>query len=295
MQHPLNASFAGTLTLLGYDLPQNRVPPGTTFPITLHWRAERTTGQNLIVFNHLLDQAAIQRGGADRVPQLYYTTLLWVPGEIVTDAYDVPVAADAPPGVYWLDVGLYPSAQPTFSLPLFENGRPLDHNSVRLGPLKVGGPPPGITLPTAQPQNPLDLSFAGQITLLGFDLPTAAGNPIHNSQFTIHNLLLLTLFWCSDAMPAADYTVFIHLLDPAGNLVAQFDSPPAAGAYPTSLWDPGEIIPDEHLLPDLPPGHYTVQIGLYRPDTGQRLPVAAPIIACSEIGVSRTRLGPNSS
>ncbi len=262
MQHTVNANFAGALTLLGYDLPRRRVQPGATFPITLHWRAERAVGQNLIVFNHLLDQAAVQRGGADRTPQLYYTTLLWVPGEIVSDAYDVPVARTAPPGVYWLDVGLYPSGQPTFSLPLFASGQPLDRNSVRLGPLKVGGPPPGVTIPEAHPQNPLNISFDNQITLLGFTLTS----PIDNSQ--------LTLFWRADSPPPADYTVFIHLLDPFGNLVAQFDSPPAAGAYPTSLWDPGEIIADEHRLHDLPPGRYTLQIGLYQPDTGERLTVA---------------------
>ncbi|GIK41266.1 MAG: hypothetical protein BroJett011_50990 [Chloroflexota bacterium] len=269
MQHTVNANFGDTLTLLGYDLPQRRVQPGATFPITLHWRSERAVGQNLIVFNHLLDQAAVQRGGADRVPQLYYTTLLWVPGEIVSDAYDVPVAADAPPGVYWLDVGLYPSEQPTFSLPLFASGQPLDRNSVRLGPLKVGGPPPDVTIPEAHPQNPLNISFNSQMTLLGFTLTS----PIDNSQFTIHNSQL-TLFWRADSPPSADYTVFIHLLDPLGNLIAQFDSPPAGGAYPTSLWDPGEIIADEHRLQNLPPGRYTLQIGLYRPDTGQRLAVA---------------------
>ncbi len=264
MEHTLNANFADTLTLLGYDLPQRRVQPGESFPITLHWRAERPIGQNLIVFNHLLDANASQHGGADRVPQLYYTTLLWVPGEIVSDAYDVPVVAAAPPGVYWLDVGLYPSAQPTFSLPLFENGQPLDRNSVRLGPLKVGGPPPGVTVVASQSEESINLSFGGQITLLGY---SPAELRIDNCQLSI------TLYWRADTIPPADYTVFIHLLDPQDNLAAQFDSPPAAGAYPTSLWDPGEIIADAHRLSDLPPGRYTLQIGLYRPDTGERLAV----------------------
>jgi hypothetical protein len=220
-------------------------------------------GQNLIVFNHLLDQTAVQRGGADRIPQLHYTALLWVPGEIVSDAYDVPVAAAAPPGVYWLDVGLYPSERPTFSLPLFANGQPLNGNSVRLGPLKVGGPPPGVTLPAATPQNPLNLSFADQITLLGFDI---------NPKSKIVNL---KLYWRADSLPPADYTVFIHLLDPLGNLVAQFDSPPAAGAYPTSLWDPGQIIADEIIIP-LPSelsGSYELIVGMYDFKSGVRLTV----------------------
>lgn len=277
MQQVLNANFGNTLTLLGYDLPQRRVQPGESFPVTLHWRAERTMGQNLIVFNHLLDQAAVQHGGADRVPQLYYTTLLWVPGEIVSDAYNVPVAADAPPGVYWLDVGLYPSEQPSFSLPLFANGQPLDRNSVRLGPLKVGGPPSGVTMPAAKPENPLNISFSDQVTLLGFDL---------NPKSKIVNL---KLFWRADSPPLADYTVFIHLLDPSGNLIAQFDSPPADGAYPTTLWDPNEIIADEHLLQNLPPGRYTVQIGLYRPDTSERLAVAGSPDGAVKLGELEVR------
>ncbi|MCK6626269.1 MAG: glycosyltransferase family 39 protein [Anaerolineae bacterium] len=284
VQHLLNANFADTLTLLGYDLPQNRAQPGAAFPITLHWRAERPIGRNLIVFNHLLDANAIQRGGADRVPQLYYTTLLWVPGEIVTDAYDVPVAADAPPGVYWLDAGLYPSDQPTFSLPLFEQGQPVDRNSVRLGPLKIGGPPPGVTVPAANPQNPLNLSFGNQITLLGFTM-TRDEDQIVNRKSKIVNL---KLYWRADSPPSTDYTVFIHLLDSTGKLIAQFDQPPAAGAYPTHLWDPGEIIADEHHLTDLPAGRYTLHIGLYNPATGERLAVAGSpegVVRLAEIEV----------
>jgi hypothetical protein len=233
-------------------------------------------GQNLVIFNHLLDQNAIQRGGIDRLPQQYYTTLLWVPGEIVSDVYDVPVEATAPPGIYWLDVGLYPSDQPTFSLPLFVAGQPIDRNSVRLGPIKVGGPPPGVTITEANPEHPLNISFGDQINLLGFNLTDDNGDPISTGDILTNRKSKtqnLKLIWQTSAIPPADYTVFVHLVDPDGNLIAQADSPPAKGAYPTSLWDPGEIIVDEHEIRDLPPGHYTLQVGLYQPDTGERLPV----------------------
>ncbi len=258
LQYPLNANFAGLLTLLGYDLPQRRVAPGQSFPITLHWQANHTTGESLAVFNHLLDAAAVQRGGADRIPQNYYTTLLWVPGEIVSDSYEVPVDAGAPPGVYWLDVGLYPTNRPASSLPLQVDGQPIARNSVSIGPLKMGGPPAGVTVPTAAPQTPLDALFGGQIALLGFD--AAAGK--------------LTLYWQATTDPPADYTVFVHFVDEQGQLVAQADGPPAGGAYPTSLWAAGEIIPDTRSLPELPPGRTSVVVGLYRPDSGERLPVA---------------------
>ncbi|MCB0226588.1 MAG: hypothetical protein KDI02_23040, partial [Anaerolineae bacterium] len=50
------------------------------------------------------------------------------------------------------------------------------------------------------------------------------------------------------------------------------------GQYPTSLWDPGEIINDELTLPldDLPPGRYTPVVGLYNFTTGDRLPTKNP-------------------
>ena len=71
-----------------------------------------------------------------------------------------------------------------------------------------------------------------------------------------------------------DYTVFIHLLDSEGHIQGQADSPPSAGTYPTSVWDAGEVIADLHtisLRPNLPPGEYRLAIGLYDPETGQRL------------------------
>jgi hypothetical protein len=284
MTHVLNANFADQVTLLGYDLPQNRVELGASFPITLYLRAEQTMGQNLVIFNHLLDAEAVQRGGADRIPQNFYTTLLWVPGEIVSDSYPVSVDADAPPGVYWLDIGLYPDKQPNFSLPLFVGGQPIDRTSIQIGPIKVGGGPPDLILAKAQPQIPLTLTFSNQITLLGFDLDQSPPEA-PNLQLPISNLKSPDLpirtgkipnpkfYWQSASTSATDYTVFVHILNPAGHLVAQADAPPAAGAYPTSLWDAGEIVASEHPLPSLPPGAYTMQIGLYNPATGERLPV----------------------
>lgn len=270
----LEANFADHLTLLGYDLPERRVQPGTSFPLTLTWRADRPIGDHLTVFNHLLDRDAVQRGGVDRIPLKYYTTLLWVPGEIVVDAYPVPVEASAPPGVYWLDVGLYPSDRPDFSLPRFVDGHPIDQNSVRLGPIKVGGPPPGVTVTEARPQLVVNKTFGEQITLLGFDMVGGQEAGIRNQGLEVRGQdLRLTAYWQAEVVPAGDYTVFVHLLDAQVNVVAQFDGPPAGGQYPTSLWDPGEIIVGERAINGLSPGRYTLQVGLYRPDTGERLPV----------------------
>ncbi len=87
----------------------------------------------------------------------------------------------------------------------------------------------------------------------------------------------LTLFWQVGQTPPERLKVFVHLLSAEGALVAQVDMEPQAGTYPTSLWQPGSFIVDRYgiaLPPTLPPGTYTLKMGLYRL-TGERLPVFA--------------------
>jgi hypothetical protein len=85
----------------------------------------------------------------------------------------------------------------------------------------------------------------------------------------------LTLYWRPEVSLQSDYTTFLHLRNAANETVAQKDNPPAAGRYPTSLWDPGEVIIDEIILPldQVGPGEYTPVVGLYELATGARVPV----------------------
>ncbi|GIV76038.1 MAG: hypothetical protein KatS3mg050_0432 [Litorilinea sp.] len=90
--------------------------------------------------------------------------------------------------------------------------------------------------------------------------------------------LLLMLRWESLRPVDYNYQVFIHLLNQADEKVAQRDGQPVQWMRPTSTWQPGEEIPDRYgmLLPeDIPPGSYTIAVGLYDPVSGQRLPVSA--------------------
>jgi hypothetical protein len=50
------------------------------------------------------------------------------------------------------------------------------------------------------------------------------------------------------------------------------------GSYPTGIWEPGEVIPDEYRFDtsDLSPGEYQLEIGMYVLETGERLPVVMP-------------------
>jgi hypothetical protein len=58
--------------------------------------------------------------------------------------------------------------------------------------------------------------------------------------------------------------------------VAQQDGEPGGGLAPTTSWPAGSSVADNHgvLLPaGLPPGEYTLSIGLYELFTNVRLPV----------------------
>jgi hypothetical protein len=75
---------------------------------------------------------------------------------------------------------------------------------------------------------------------------------------------------------STDYTVFVHVRDVDGATVAQQDSQPLDGDYPTSQWRVNETVIDAHsaeLPADLPPGQYHVWVGMYQMETMERLPV----------------------
>ena len=70
--------------------------------------------------------------------------------------------------------------------------------------------------------------------------------------------------------------MFVHLLDLDGIVQGQGDAPPLNGEFPTSLWEPGEMVVDTHQLtlhPNAGPGNYQIAIGWYLPTDGTRLAV----------------------
>jgi hypothetical protein len=122
--------------------------------------------------------------------------------------------------------------------------------------------------PPPPPEYPIHAQFGDSLVLIGGDFPERTLQP--------NQTLTFTLQWQSLDSVDRDFTVFNHLLDSEGKIRAQQDAMPQEGRYPTAMWDPGEIVLDTHsirLPPDLEPGQYTLRIGLYEPETGQRLPV----------------------
>jgi hypothetical protein len=87
--------------------------------------------------------------------------------------------------------------------------------------------------------------------------------------------LSVKLRWQALSRIGRPYTLFVHLADDAGRPVAQHDSPPRNGAFPTTLWASGESVQDDVTLPvQAPPGSYQLLVGAYDSGTQQRLPAS---------------------
>lgn len=86
--------------------------------------------------------------------------------------------------------------------------------------------------------------------------------------------ITLDLLWQVTGETPDDWSQFVHLIGEDNTVLA--DGEPRGGAYPTWAWTAGEWVADRWMLTipdDLPPGTYTLKIGFYRKDTGERMPV----------------------
>jgi len=105
---PLRVDFGGQAQLLGYELPEDSVRLGETLPLTLYWQALSLMEEDYTVFTHLLlppDQVWAQED--DQLQDGQSPTSTWQPGQIIQDHYELALLAEAPPGVYEIEIGLY--------------------------------------------------------------------------------------------------------------------------------------------------------------------------------------------
>ncbi len=127
------------------------------------------------------------------------------------------------------------------------------------------------------PETKYPAAFGEHLRLLGFTLKatTEQGPGVYRAGGT----LPITLFWDVTETPPEDYSMFLHLCrDCEQPPAAGSDGPPLAGYLPTSIWLPGNPARDDRTIAlpaDLPPGEYTLLIGVYPPgesDPAARLP-----------------------
>jgi hypothetical protein len=128
-----------------------------------------------------------------------------------------------------------------------------------------------LLLREPHPQTSLRAQFGEGITLFGYDINRRMGQAVRAGA-----PISLTLYFQRTAPVNAAYTIFTHLLDSGGLLLAQDDRPPLNGRYPTDRWGGDEYIIDEFALTvptDLHATTVQIEFGMYERETLKRAPV----------------------
>ncbi len=244
----LNAKALDGLALLGASLETPAASQGAPIFFTLFWQAGATLADVPVSIriapasgdaSYILTTTAPVHGT--------YPFDQWLPGEVVADRYGLRTPVDASPGEYALEARA-------------GSGAWIGFGSIHIEAIRRTFDAPPIA-------HPLDVTFGDQIALLGYELDRAS--------LKAGESITLTLVWRALRPPDADYTVFTHLLDTSGAQRGGKDSAPRDGTYNTSLWAANEVIVDTYVIPldaNAPPGEYTIEIGLYRFESGARLP-----------------------
>jgi hypothetical protein len=254
--HIAQPSRLGPVTLLGYKLPESAILPGHLALLELFWQVDDTPATDFVVQVELLDQNGNVVASFVAPPtRADYPPTAWQSGELLLGRAPLVLSGATPPGEYQLRLTLRDPA----------GERTIGRSIVLDESVEIGEWPSVTELPPFG--TPLRADF-GQPTLIelhGYELVEEPGE------------LLLALFWRSatDVIPE-NYSAFVHLVNEAGEIVAQADGTPSQGLRPTIGWREGEVITDSHRLaipPDLPPGAYQLYVGLYNPADAVRLPV----------------------
>ena len=261
--HPV----AGTgIDFLGYDRGEGPWLTGDDIPVTLYWHPHGPLTPERSLFLQLLDSKGQMVAGMEGPPLSWLPTTDWTDAPLRTQ-HRLRVPADLPAGEYRMIAGLFDPASG-------ERIRWGKEDALELGKVSIEARAHDFQIPS--PQHPLDLTLQGGHKLLGYDLVAKPepGAPIN-----------LVLYWQPAGPADIHYSVFVHLIDQQGTILAQDDREPGDGEHPTTSWLAGETIADAHAFPfpaTTATGPFGLEVGLYAPLTGRRVPfvnAAGDIIA----------------
>lgn len=261
----VDGAFGDRVALLGYDLQPQRLEPDQTLEVTLYLSALRPLTDTYSIGLWLVSAIpgdTTRLTGLDTWPgHGRYPTLVWQPGELIVDTYRLTIPDHVSRTQAWMvQLNVYRMGSDEGWFPFIQGGQRVGDRAI-LDWVRVGASEPPQVSPEARLEPPA--VFGQAIALEAADLTAEQHG------------LRVALWWKTLAPLATDYTVFVHLLDGDGQLAGTGDGPPLKGGYPTHMWQPGDSVADEHVIPlppDLPTGVYTVQVGWYDPGTNTRLP-----------------------
>jgi hypothetical protein len=243
---PAEGEFAFERGLRVAPLVADALIPGEPLIVTLLWSSDDPVTEDFQLFTQLLDRREAMVAAVHDWPlRGTYRLNAWRAGEGVPLSYSFAIPADLRPGEYRLITGVYDIARQA-RVPALSGGEVAVVARFKVAP-KVE--------PFA-PEHTVSATFGERLQLIGYTF-TEGG---------------VRMQWQASRQPDFNYTLFLHAFDAAGNLIAQVDSEPLAGDYPTGIWETGETVVWEVPFA-VPEAATTVRAGWYRWDTGERLPL----------------------
>ncbi|MCD6291259.1 MAG: DUF2079 domain-containing protein [Anaerolineae bacterium] len=276
--------FDDVFEFLGYNVDPH---PGRPPHFSLYFKALRPPAEDYFLALYLIEEPG-KPTAATVYPQptlVWYPTSHWKPGQVVkvranTIDWGLKPGKDYAIALGWVSgSNLWdPAARLRYIAEPSDEVVPRrfqDDTLVYLASLTGTGAVTIARRHASLPRDahPLQARLANRIDLIGFALNEDTIHIKGNSGSAIH----LRLFWQVKEDVNTDYTVFVHMLNSSGQLVGQGDSPPLGNSWPTSRWRSGDLVPDYYTIPldpALPAGEYTIAIGMYDPQTGQRVSVS---------------------
>ncbi len=253
-------SFGGKIRLQHAQIDSRSVQPGRAVAVSVYWGAQQPLRQSYHAILSARDAQGNLIGRLEAIPfNGRFDTQRWAVGRIFRDDYQLPIDATAQRGIATVQIAVRGVYEKPPLLPVDGSGS----GQFTIGEIKVLGP----LQPVAAPQYTFDAVFAGAgarlIELQGFDAATRNGR------------LSLALHWLCLQPPNRDYTLFVHVLDRNGKIIAQQDAQPVNGAYPTSMWDAQEQVIDRRTIA-IPGSAASLRLGWYASGTGVRLQALKP-------------------
>ena len=225
--------------------------PGDSLPINVGWGTAESPGQDLVLQLALLSHDGEVAQASEHQVSSGWPTSDWPAHTLAWGYYVVPLDVSLPLASYRMRLGLIDGQTGAMSGPSMTVG------TVRITESQCSGSIPAGAMP-------VNALFDDALRLLGYRIHREEGQ------------LRLTLHWRSQRTMDVDYKVFVHVFDlTSGQPVAQDDAMPRRWRLPTTLWYPGQRVEDEIPIDmqGVVPGTYGVAVGVYDPDTTERLTV----------------------
>lgn len=235
---PRVLSVGDDLRLLSFERPA-AVEAGRSGDLALVWQATSATPRR---------QLRVELAGGTRLETVVDLPPL-AAGESLTTRVVLPAVG----------AGAWP-----VNLSVLDSGRPLPLRSAWYRPAEESA---HLTLLRVTPPAQAVPTFDDRMHVLEAEFPPEVGP---DDTFSVR------FRWRATALPRGDYTVFVHVIDEAGRVVAQVDSRPRLGTLPTHQWPLETEIDDRYDIPlrgRITPGRYRVLAGIYDARTMVRLPV----------------------